>query len=366
MGAGVVGVLGVSEDGESVYFVAKGALAPGASAQTCEGGSVGTGCNLYLLHKGETRLIATLAAEDGNQVEPFYGRAIEVYESGDWQPGLNARTSRVTSSGGSLVFMSNQPLSVVGYPHGYPNAGAEEVYVYDAGSNSLFCASCGATREGASGYIPVGWNVTRLPQWISEDGKRVFFDSGSSLVSQDTNGKQDVYEWEREGSGSCTAGSAVNGGCVFLLSGGTSGSASWLVGTSESGNDVFIATRVQLAPEDQNETFDLYDVRVDGAKPLSPPQCTGSGCQGVPSPPPTFATPSSVTFEGVGNFTTPTTLVKAKAKSLSRAHKLAGALKACRKKPKRKRASCEAKARKRYGPVKKVQKSSVTAVKGRQ
>ena len=182
--------------------------------------------------KGKRVFIGSLSAEDGHLAKPVFGYG-EI-ESGDWQPGLAARTARVTGDGGGLVFMSDQSLSVVGYPHGYPNAGAEEVYVYEAGSNSLFCASCGSTREVASGYVPVGWNDTRLPQWIGEDGDRVFFDSESSLVSQDTNGKQDVYEWEREGSGTCTNGAGVNGGCVFLLSGGTSQSDSWLIGASET------------------------------------------------------------------------------------------------------------------------------------
>jgi hypothetical protein len=360
-GAGVVGVLGVSEDGEDVYFAAKGALAPGATAQTCE---TGTGCNLYLLDKSQTRFVARLSGGDGNEV-PLGGGG-EPVESGDWIGGLAKTRSFVTSDGRSLVFMSSESLSVTGYPDGYPNNGAEEVYVYEAGSNSLFCASCGSTRKGASGYLPVSWSDTSLPQLISEDGDRVFFDSSSSLVGQATNGKQNVYEWEHEGSGTCTTGSAVHGGCVYLLSGGSSVSASWLVGASESGNDVFLVTRAQLAPEDQNEAFDLYDVRVDGAKPVSSPQCTGTGCQGVPAPPPTFATPSSVTFEGVGNFTAPTvTVVKAKAKSLSRAQKLTGALKACRKKPKRKRAICEAKARKQYGSSKNAHKSSGIAAKGR-
>ena len=50
------------------------------------------------------------------------------------------------------------------------------------------------------------------------------------LVAQDTNGQQDVYEWEREGTGSCTLGAGVNGGCVYLLSGGDSGVAVVVVG----------------------------------------------------------------------------------------------------------------------------------------
>ncbi|MGH2387083.1 MAG: hypothetical protein ACRDIE_02675, partial [Chloroflexota bacterium] len=44
---------------------------------------------------------------------------------------------------------------------------------------------------------------------------------------------------------------------------------------------------------------------------------------------------------------------KVKTKSLTRAQKLAKALKACKKKPKGKRAKCEKQARKRYGPIKK-------------
>ena len=360
--ANVMGVLGVSEDGKDVYFVATGALSGASSggAEPVEGEP-----NLYLSHDGGTPVfIATLSYADGSGIEPY----AELHHSneGDWQPGLGYRTARVTGNGGSVVFMSDQSLSVVGYPHGYPTGGGERVYVYEAGSNSLYCASCGSTRGGADAYLPIGWGIDSLPQWISEDGNRVFFDSLTPLVAQDTNGKQDVYEWEREGAGTCTVGSGVNGGCVFLLSGGTSQADSWLIGASTSGNDVFIATRAQLVPEDQNDAFDLYDVRVDGLKPVSPPECTGTGCQGLPAPPPTFATPSSVTFNGVGNFppVAPVT-VKARAKSLSRSQKLTKALKVCRKEAKRKRTSCEAQARKRYGPLKKARKASKTVVKGR-
>ena len=360
--AGVVGVLGVSESGQDIYFVASGILSgdSGEGAMPVEGQP-----NLYVSHDGGTPVfIATLAEQDGDEVGPF--SQDRNGEFGDWQAGLGHRTSRVPRNGGSIVFMSSQPLSIIGYPHGYPTAGADEVYVYEVESNSLFCASCGSTKEGASGYLPVSWGDSYFPQWISEDGDRVFFDSGAPLVSQDTNGVQDVYEWEREGTGSCTNGSGVHGGCVFLLSGGTSKASSWLIGAGENGDDVFVATRAQLLPEDQNDAFDLYDVRVDGVKPVSPPECTGTGCQGVPAPPPTFATPPSVTFEGVGNFPVPANVViKAKGKSLSRSQKLARALRACREVPKRERESCRVRARKRYGFQAKTRKVSRTGVKGR-
>jgi hypothetical protein len=355
--AGVLGVVGASEDGKTVYFVAESILSgENRSGMVPVAGEP----NLYVSNNDdEPAFIATLSKEDGNQVNPFKESESAV-SWGDWQPGFGQRTARVTGDGGSVVFMSNQSLSVVGYPHGYMSSKLDEVYVYSAGSGQLYCASCGSTGEtvsgglhGAAAYLPVDWRDTYLPQWISEDGDRVFFDSAEPLVAQDTNGKQDVYEWEREGSGSCVHGDGSIGGCVFLLSGGSSEADSWFVGASANGNDAFVVTRAKLVPEDENDTFDLYDVRVDGMKPVTQPLCTGSGCQGLPAPPPMFATPSSVTFNGVGNFTTPEEAVKEKSKPLTRAQKFAKALKVCkRQKRRRRRVSCEALARKLYGVAK--------------
>ncbi len=69
--AGVVGVLGVSADGDSVYFVAKGVLA-GASGEGAE--PVEGEPNLYLWHDGAAPVfIGTLSRADGSKVQPFYG-----------------------------------------------------------------------------------------------------------------------------------------------------------------------------------------------------------------------------------------------------------------------------------------------------
>ncbi len=319
-GGGVFGVLGASEDGESAYFTAGGVLG-GASSS---GQSPVAGApNLYLWrHGGSPVFVARLSREDGEEADP-YGTPAALNEVatglrvGDWQPGLGQRTAAVGGGGGSLVFMSNQSLPVVGFPGGYRNGGLDEVYLFEAGVDRLFCVSCSSSGAappsssyvappdsflGAAAFLPISWSDTARPEWLSSDGNRVFFDSVVPLVPQDTNNKVDVYEWEREGTGGCEASVAVNGGCVYLLSGGSSTSGSWLVGASASGDDVFMVTRAQLVPGDGNDADDLYDARVGGVVPVSPPACTGTGCQGVPAPPPTFATPSSVTFEGPGNF----------------------------------------------------------------
>jgi len=341
-GVEVLGVLGASENGEYVYYV-------------------DTSYNLDLWHDGVTTFIATLSPGDNNTglVE------VEGASSGDWRLGLGQRSAQVTPDGRAVLFMSSQSLT------GYPNEGLMEVYVYEAETEHLYCVSCDPSGappaiaggyEGHAAYLPLPYGEgarsmnTYQPRWMSEDGSRVFFDSEEPLVSQDTNGLQDVYEWERDGAGSCHTVE----GCVYLLSGGTSSDISALIDASSSGDDVFLATRAQLVPQDRNEVFDLYDARVGGVQPLSPPACAGTGCQGVPSAPPLFATPPSVTFNGSGNFAPPPPplTVKPKAKPLTRAQKLANALKACRKKPKQKRAACDTQAKKSYGAKSKAKKSA--------
>lgn len=354
-GVEVQGVIGASEDGDYVYYV----------------DSAG---ELHMLHEdgGEWEApveIATLSSQDGSEVLPFAGlgsfKTNEIGYAGDWVPDIGQRTAEVTPGGQGLVFMSDRSLKVMGFPNGYTNGGQDEVYIYDAVQNNLFCASCSQSGEANSeGFLPISWSDSYIPTWISEDGDDVFFDSGSALVGRDTNGVTDVYEWEREGTGSCEQGGGSGGGCVYLLSGGSSNEPSWLLGASANGGDVFMITRADLTPNAQDALYKVFDARVEGVEPLAPPACTGTGCQGVPGAPPIFATPSSVTYAGVGNFPAPTltkATVKAKAKPLTRVQKLAKALKRCRGDSKKRRASCEVVARKRYEPVKKTGKSSKTA-----
>jgi hypothetical protein len=300
-GAGVLGVIGASDDGEYVYFTATGSLAAGAS----EGEA-----NLYLWHAGVTTFIAKLSVADGNDVNPFNrGGLCQCGGIGDWSASLGFRTAEVAPDGRSVVFMSDRSLAVEGFSHGYANEGMDEVYVYEAeGSGRLFCVSCSVSgeppsppplnEEGAASWLPLSWNQTYAQQWLSEGGGRVIFETNQALVPQDTNGQVDVYEWERNGTGSCQE----SAGCVYLLSGGSSEGDSWLAGESASGNDVFIITRAQLTPQDPDSAYNLFDARVGGVQPITPPQCQGTGCQGLPSAPPIFATPPSQTFNGVGNF----------------------------------------------------------------
>jgi hypothetical protein len=292
-GAELLGIAGASEDASYVYFVAKGVLAADATAGSS---------NLYLHHAGVTTFIATLGTETEEDGGPYAGHG-----GLPWQPSIGSRTAQASPDGTGLVFMSTQSLT--GYDNRNGNGEPEqEVFVYEADTGSLSCVSCSPSGEGlnddfggSAGFIAVSLRNTYQPRVISDGGERVFFGSMRALVPQDTNNTADVYEWEGDGTGSCTSSK----GCVYLMSDGKSANPSFFLDASADGSNVFFVASAQLVPGDQNDVYDVYDARIGASQPVSPPVCTGSGCQGAPAAPPVFATPSSVTYAGVGNFSAP-------------------------------------------------------------
>jgi len=355
--SGVLGVLGASADGTNVYFVSDGVLAPGASLGDCDNTGHDHVCNLYLRHGGATTFIAQLLEKD--EATSFTEGAAH-----DWATPVFLRTSRVAPNG-SVVFMSQARLTSYDNRDIKTGLPDEEVYLYDPASpGGVSCVSCnpsGARPVGPS-LIPAAdsfevhdaaYDSRVLSEQGPPTGKRVFFDSRDALSAQDSNGKQDVYEWEENGVGSCPARPAEPStrGCTYLISSGTSSEDSSFLDASAEGNDVFFITSQKLAAGDTDQLGDLYDARVGGGFPAAPhTACTGTGCQGVPAAPPIFATPATATFEGIGNFPSPAAPVPAgKPRPLTRAQKLSKALRACRRKHGRRRASCERQARKRFG-----------------
>lgn len=309
------GLLGASEDGSYVYFVADGVLTGAEENQAGEHAEAGRP-NLYLHHAGATIFIAALAPEDGDFTRGEGGH------DGDWQADPGHRTGEVSPDGHSVVFMSRRPLT--GYENKVDGIPLTEVFVYDADTGHLACASCNPSGEAPGAptlpeyareiakvwgsFFPVSDSLAAYqPRLITDHGDRVFFDSIEPLVPSDENGLLDVYEWEREGAGGCARGSTLNGGgCIYLLSGGQSADNSYLIDASESGNDVFFVSRARLVRADRGDNDVLYDARVGGVQPPEPPSCTGTGCQGVPPSPPIFAAPPTASFQGTGNFPPPT------------------------------------------------------------
>ena len=337
-------VPGASEDGSYVYFVTAGGLAAGAAPSSCtpetgpkEPGPPGI-CQLYVRHYTGTEWAApTLVASLGSGDAPDWGGA--GYD-------LTAVTARVSPDGRYFAFMSRRSLT--GYDNRDRSTGAPdaEVFLYDALAGRLVCASCNPTGARPMGiFVPgsgsgvhlraeptVAWEGRRvaagIPGWTAigtgetlyqsrylSDSGRLFFNTADALVPRDTNGVEDVYEYEPTGVGGCTTSSEGFGersdGCVALISSGTSSGESTFLDASASGNDVFFATAAGLVPGDRDGAYDAYDARVcTGASPCladagsSPaPPCEGAeACRpGAPAPLLGSEPFGSARFSGPGN-----------------------------------------------------------------
>jgi hypothetical protein len=230
---------------------------------------------------------------------------------------------RLSSNGSVVVFTT--PALIPGFNNGgasirsKANKGVpnEDIYRYDAASNTLGCVSCspaGVAPSWASmsEFHENAGNLTGFTsagvvdeRGISADGDRIFFQTAAPLVPQDENTDTaipgiehigtlpqgvDVYEWEN--------------GVVYLLSSGKSDRDSYFLDNSESGNDVFFATAEGLVSNDTDGGYSVYDVRVprpgDNPLPGATP-CEGPACQGPPRVQLPLAAPASATFSGIGN-----------------------------------------------------------------
>jgi hypothetical protein len=227
--------------------------------------------------------------------------------------GPGSDPSRTSADGKVLIFESRARLTE------YNNAEEAEIYRYDASAESLTCLSCTPTRapagSDASLQSPPAFLLFSLPPVnnmaevvnLTPDGRRAFFQSAEPLVVGDTDGLQDVYEWEAPEKGTCSkeipAFQAQSEGCVYLISGGRSAFDDYLYGMSTDGSDVVFLSGDLLSFEDHDKTPSLYDARVGGGFQQPPPPpggCLGEACQPT-AVAPEDPTPASSAFEGTGN-----------------------------------------------------------------
>jgi hypothetical protein len=290
----------ISPDGSRVYYMSKPAYGPGEEKSTSE-------AQFYLYENGASKPIM-----DKNVATGFAGEYIT-------RQGLSllTDTASTTPDGSKLLFV-DRAANVTGYNTDNPACGkynvpiygdenglfkdCAEIYLYDVKSGSVTCVSCnqGGTPPLRDAHLFQEVNLLQaaiahtpfLPigaQTLSADGSQAFFETEEALVPQDTNGAYDVYEWEN--------------GHIYLLSSGQGSYGSFLAGMSKEGNDAFIQTTDRLLPQDIENSQQVYDARVDGGFPYTPPEygCDSGQCQGPQTPAPVFAPPPSATFVGVGN-----------------------------------------------------------------
>ncbi|HEX3511750.1 MAG TPA: hypothetical protein VHT27_11700 [Solirubrobacteraceae bacterium] len=423
--AAVQGVIGVSKEGSTIYYVADGIFTGGVHAGNCdaregeslrkeeEAGEIPVlRCNLYEQHfNGKEWLTPTFVA------------SLTTHDLNDWtltteRGGLGTMTARVSESGKYLAFMSDESLTGYNNVDSSPEAkGArdEEVFLWNSGTGRIACPSCNANTsvqptgvfdkqnsgEGNGLFVdrPLNWQNRWLdgsiPGWTGvevghalyqsrylNDEGRMFFNSASELVPADKNHKEDVYEYEPSGVGTCASAT----GCVSLMSGGRPGTKaepeteSSFLDASKSGNDVFFLSSSKLTPTDTDTAFDVYDAHAcSSSSPcLAPPPekaatCTGEGCRpavttqpGGPTALPTASPSGGNTGGAVHVLPAKTGKPPASKPKPTKAQLLAKALKTCHKyKSKHKRHACEASAQKKYGKhkTKKAKKSARKAAR---
>ena len=306
-GAEVKGVLGGSEDGSYLYFVANGALGGGgeASAGDCRrpdtlDPSFNGACNLYLLHNGATTFIARLDPGTHNA------------ESWNWLPYRNLpgtrndpKTAAITADGRTLLLRSAEDLG------GYEAHGAYQLYRYRVGEG-LTCLSCDPSAESGfdvtlglditfgNAAVPVSFTAASAVHFFAAEGNRVFFETAAGMVAGDTNGVRDVYEWEAPAVGTCSENGPgyfpTTRGCLYLISTGRSIEPAFFADASPDGTDVFFLTRERLVSQDTDNLRDVYDARAGGGlaaqNPVAkPPPCEGEACKPGATPPPLFSAP---------------------------------------------------------------------------
>jgi hypothetical protein len=277
-GANVIGVAGVSEDLNRVYFVATGAL---------QGAAVEGKDNLYFWEKGAgVRFLAQLSAL----------RKYDWHEDADrtiWELPLGLNDARVSADGSTIAFSSGAEIQP-GYDNEDPESGDgfKEIYVWKVGDAGPKCITCIGTPVGSSTLLsqrlsekeaqqPVlsGWQKTNL----LPDGSALFFESSQPLLSADHNLTTDVYEYDFAKES------------LSLISSGTGSSPSSFMGASADGRDVFFRTSQSLVPADLNGGSDIYDARRGGGdlpEKQPPALLCGENCP---------TTPGSVNFVGAGN-----------------------------------------------------------------
>ncbi len=310
----------ISDDFSHVYFESTKRLAPGG----IEGN-----INIYVLSGNTIRFVA-----DPNQ---------------DGVLNQFLRGPQLSADGNVLVFATatdsrDVTTDVRSVEASCPNVAAApgkcgEIYLYDDRDGSVECISCvhgGVTSRSGFGAR------------LSSDGSTVAFVSGSRLVAGDVNGGSDVYEWRD--------------GVVSLISDGVSSFPGGFIAPkvryvdATGANIMFSLVAPGLTGFEQDGLANFYDARVGGGflPPIPPAHCSEESCQGPLLGAPALALPGTAfAFSGSGNLVA-APAVKPAPKVLTRAQKLAAALKACRRKAKgkKRRASCERQARKRYAPLK--------------
>jgi hypothetical protein len=198
---------------------------------------------------------------------------------------INGGTVAMSTSGRYLAYEEGGNVSAGGNIYG-------NVVLYDAETDQLSCASCLPDGSPGSGYLPGGERFTsnRVPQAVTNAGQ-AFFTSSARLVAADVNGNKDAYMFQN--------------GKASLISPGNGNYDAIFADISEDGSDVFFTTNQKLVGQDNDDYPDLYDARIGGGlakqNPPPPQECLRDDCKATPNAGPELPFGGSEALSGTEN-----------------------------------------------------------------
>jgi hypothetical protein len=250
---------GISKDGLHAFFTTVERLVPSDTDSAVD---------LYERFGGNTTLLSTgPASANPDDDAAFKGRSDNgsrvFFETGErlTSSDTDSESDVYERSGGTTALLSIGTSGGNGATWAaFKGASADGSRVFFETSESLTSAdtdasvdvyqrSAGTTTLLTTG--PAGGNGAKDAYFedTSKDGTRVWFETGESLVTGDSDTRQDVYE--------------RSGGTTSLVSTGpTGGSGAFdasFAGASQDGSRVWIGTLEQLAPTDLDSVFDIYE-----------------------------------------------------------------------------------------------------------
>jgi hypothetical protein len=296
-------IVNICADGSHVFFISLKQL---DALEGTEGQP-----NMYVWSGDETDYIATVAPSDLERTSgeiPAYP-ALSHWTSWVVSPlvsgGPGADSSRTTPDGSVIIFESRAQLTA------YKNSDYTEIYHYNVESKTLRCVSCSPTGAPAAADSQLEDLEKIAPTTVisnlSEDGRRVFFETSEPLMSRDVDQINDIYEWKLP-VGEAPKIDLISPGTSTLyeseLNGGVTPKPNVLLGIAPNGSDVFFASQDALVPgAGTGGASAIYDARVDGGFQAGAvvPACGEGNCRGGSYTVPSLSNPRSEARVRAGN-----------------------------------------------------------------
>jgi Tol biopolymer transport system component len=225
-GAFDVALRGTSPDGSHAYFT---------TAEPLSGADTDSVVDIYA--RNLTSEVTTLVSQGGEGCAPSCGNGVQV-------PVFQGSSE----SGSRVFFSTDEPLV------GADKDTATDIYARDLPTGPTILISGGSSLTLTASFAAA-----------TADGLHVFFTTAESLVAEDEDSANDVYEW-RGGTLDLVTSAACASACGATFN-----------AVSADAKTVLFSTAEKLSGEDTDSSVDIYAQEVGGGAPVLVSRGTGCG-----------------------------------------------------------------------------------------